>query len=85
MNPESVAGVDEQTSARGAARFHDLGLRFLDVGEDLPRPGEIDVAFGGEGQPSRGAVKQPDAQAVLQAADELGYGRRRQPKGCRRC
>ena len=76
MQAEGGAGIDAQPAARRPAHAHDFGFGLFDLGDDAPRAGEKRLAFRRQRQPARAALEQADAQAVLQARNQLGNGRR---------
>jgi hypothetical protein len=61
--------------AWGPSRFCDFGFSLINVGEDLTRATEIQIAFRCKRQASRCSMQQSDAEPLLKPADEFGDGR----------
>ena len=83
VRAEGMAHVHAQPSLRPLAEARDFVLGLLDVREDALRAVEEGLALRGEREAARGAVQEPDAEAVLHARDELRDGRGRETEVAR--
>jgi hypothetical protein len=59
VQAESIAGVDAEVATGSAAQFPHFRLDLITIGEDRSRAGEMDLAFRGQPQPPRCALKKP--------------------------
>jgi len=81
---EVQRGRHAQCAAGLGLNATDLGLEFVDVLEERPGPLKEELAGLGRDDLASGAVQELDPQPLLEAADVLAHGRRRETQGPRR-
>ena len=80
VHPDARSGGDAQLAVRPLARIGQLRPRRLELHEDVMRGVVEELALLGEDEPAGVAMKQRDAQLLLERGDLPRYSRLREPE-----